>query len=331
MLTISGPPEYYSPYPTLTTMKGQGGLADATSQKLAVTYRDLAKRLGVTMRPRPKKLSDADGMVWDILEGIDVAAAQLNDVSGRLFRMLAKGGAMCKDLQRYNRLAIKVYESQRGVIAELQKDGVKGIPLAPPWPPLFVGFGNHAAAPAESFWQIDCTEPIVQIATDQRPDGVKMMLRQPCASERGLQGVIALAIGAYVVGGLIGGLGYGCFKASVDKEKLRQETAQVVAALEQQRHLEELKEMRVDKCTALGGDYQACLESADQATPDAMSIFDIIESIKRERGGRGRSWLWWIGLAAVVVGGVVAFKMIKSRRLGRAKTQKLTRAEMIEA
>jgi hypothetical protein len=239
--------------------------------------------------------------------------------------MLAKGGAMCADLLRYNRLAIGIYESQRGILAELQKDGIGGLPLSPPWPPLFVGFGNYSAAPAESFWKIDCKSPVVTLSTDANPDGVKIMMSRGC--ETGLAGAVITVIGIITVAGLIYGLVSSALQASVDKTTLREESARTVRNLELLRVLEAIKETRTDKCVAGGGDYQDCLVTADESTAGIKDIDVANQTAKNEIHSTGRSWLWWVGLATVVVGGVVIYKVVKNRP-GR---QKLPRAEIIEA
>jgi hypothetical protein len=301
---------------------GGGGLADAQSVELAAKYREMAKHLGIKLPDRPKKLSDGDAMVWDILEAIDISAAQLSEIATRLYGQMAKGAAICKDLLRYNRLAVANYEEQRAILRELERDGISGLPATPPWPSLFVGYGNHAAQGGDPFWLIDCSKRVVTLATDAKPDGVKIMLSKPCAvgAERGLEGIIALAIGAYLVGGVIGGLAYGYFRASVEKTKLREQTAQTAMALEHERYLQELKDIRADKCHRAGGDFIECMEMADDVTPEATTTGDLINEIKRERGGGGWTWLWVLaGLGGAALGGVILYKIIQKKRAAKKR------------
>ncbi len=325
MLQISERPDYYSPYPTLTTMRGQAGLGqlpglppDATSQKLEVYYRKLAKQLGVTLPPRPAGATLGQSQVLDTLEAIDLSAAILGRIGDILFRQMVSGGAHCDDISRYNRLAIETYETQRDTLRTLRDGGIKSVPLAPPWPPLFVGVGEYAAAPGQSFWELDCKTDIVQLATKGREDGIRIMMRVPCqtgslgAFEPTTGTIIVVVTGAVLIAGMVDSW----FESSANTERTREESRRVLENLRMLLTREEIIDRRKDECRAAGKDYFDCLEAARDSTW-AMSDQEAANEAARIRGrGKGRSWLWWVGLVAVVVGGVVVYKAVKRRKRG---------------
>ena len=335
MLHATGPKDYYSPYPTLTTMRGgqqmgqlPGLPPDATSQQLAVYYRQLAKDLGIKLPPRPAGATRGQSQVLDSLEGIEIAGGYLTRISSRLFRMMAAGGAMCEDLLHYNRLAIGIYEDQRDLLTELRDGGVQGIPLAPPWPPLFVGVGKYSAEDAESFWEIDCDEgKVIALATTGKPDGARIMLSKPCASGLGVEAGTVIAVTAGVL--LLGSYIESWLQAGVEKDRIRNEAKRHVDNLRVLELREQIIEGRTKACVDKGGDYEDCLEAAHDYTFSLADLEDLTEAAKNYKPPGSKGWLWYIGLVAVVVGGVVVWRAVKGKK-GRRGGGRRTGAEIID-
>jgi hypothetical protein len=317
MLSIQGASgEYYSPYPTLTTMRGQPaalGQPDSKSRALEGKLRQLAKEYGVKLPRRPGDLTKGQAQVADILEIVDIISAQLALLSKRFFAMAAKGGAPCEQLLAYNQQAIRFYEAQREILAELRGEGVPGVPMTPPWPPLFVGFGNYAAAPAESFWELNCDARVVGLATTQNPSGVKITMSKPCPE---LGGAAITAFGIFVAGAVIYGVGRKYIEATVQKEKLRTTIESQLQTLRCMKWKADLLDTMADKCVASrpGAKYEDCVYEVEQSIADLDCLEAQKQAAKIAGGnGVGRSWLWWVGLAAVVVGGVVVYRHVKKR------------------
>lgn len=334
MLTVSAPRDYYSPYPTLTQMRGPRGLGslpglppDATSVALAARYRAMAAELGIKLPPRPKGETRGQAQALDCLEAVEIAGAYLSRISTQLFKEMAQGGAMCETVLRYNRLAIEIYEEQRGVLEALRQGGVSGVPLAPPWPPLFVGYGNHAAASSSSFWEIDCTEPSIQLASSKNPNGARLMMATPCDTGLGEVSagvVIAVVAGVYLVADLV----EGWFASSVETERIRGETQKTVENLRMLDARMMLIEKWRSECVKKGGDWFECNDSATDSVFDMEDVAVANEAAKIRKTAGGKGWLWWIGLGTVVVGGIVVYKVVKNRT-GRSRRR--PRAEIIEA
>lgn len=324
MLTISGGQDYYSPYPTLTALRGRSLRGpDAISVNLAAYYRKLAKRYGVTLPNRPADLTAGQAEAADILEGIEIAGAELVHIARRLFRMLAAGGAPCSQLLAYNRLAMGIYELQREFLAELRQEGVPGVPLAPPWPPLFVGFGLYAAAPADSFWEINCESAVVQLASDANPDGMRLMLDKPCDTQ--LTGAGLTVLGILAASALIYGLGKTFIKSSERKAEIREAGARHVRNLECMDGRTKLIEQWTNQCVGNGGTWAECNAQATESA-ESMDCEAAVETAELDtpEGGASSSWLWWIGLGTVLVGGYFAY-----RRWVRPRVGPLRGAELI--
>ncbi len=95
---------------------------------------------------------------------------------------------------------------------------------------------------------------------------------------------------------------------------------------------QELIDIRTDKCAkgATGDTYTDCLEAAEASVEDLDTLLDVLDAVKNERKDEGKGILWWIGLAAVVGGGIVTYKIIKKRRgSGRARTERPKTAQLV--
>jgi len=331
MLTISGlAADYYNAHPTLSTMRGRslGQLAalppDELSKQLAVEYRRKAAELGVKLPARPANATRGQSQVLDTLEAIDLTGAYLSRIAQLQFKRLAEGGAICEDLNRYNQLALGLYELERDLLAQLRDGGVQGVPLTPPWPPLFLGVGSFAAAPSSSVWELDCKSPIVTLASSTKPDGVQIAMSKPCDAGLGeitTGTVIVLVTGALLLADLV----EGWLAADVDKERVRSNADAARRSAELIAKREGIIDRRKDECVKKGGDYATCLKAAYESVFDMTDVQVANEPLNR-RGGGGKSWLWYIGFVAVVVGGIVIYKKVTERR-----GQRIPRAEIIEA
>jgi hypothetical protein len=317
---------YYSPYPTMTNLKS--GLGQPGEEKWGQYLRKLAGELGITLPPRPANLDETGAEAAMVLEAIDVIAAQLRVMFQRYSIMLHKGGAICADLLAYNRLAIRAYEIQMDIVKALERAKVPGVPPAPPWPPLFLGFGSNKAPAASSYWEIDCKQRIIGWSPSDQSHGVRVYLQNPACSPGGAQlgvAVITMAIGATLLGTIVGTALYFRKGAAVEIAAAKEASKKLVESLEFMRARQELIDLRTEKCAqgASGQKYEDCLEAAADSVEDLDTLLDLLDAVKQEGPREGRGLLWWIGLGAVVAGGVVAYKIVKKRRQGRPRTAEL--------
>ncbi len=307
---------HLSPYPTIADLRygtSFGAVDPATlfdQDVLAARDVKLAvhlKRLGLKIPQTPANMTAEQALIWGMLVNFDLMAGYLAVAYEQYALILALvGEASCEDLNRYNQLALQLYREQEKVVTALRAAGVKGGPMDPPFPNLFVAYGVNKGLD----YQITCEsgKTNVPAAPTDNSYGVRLQMQKPCPD----LGAVPLVVGGLILGAtaIIAYFGFDAWKEIAKTYAQVQISAQNT---EKGRKMAEylaargilLRQMTQD-CVAAGGDPVTCLTAAQKGLPKTIDALKKDAYKDPDKGWGFFTWLG-VGVTALAVGGVVVW------------------------
>lgn len=312
---------YYSPYPTLTNLRGGLGspalgqvgarISIPTKEALAkarpMPHREAAKELGLRLPAVPAGLTGNARAAWSVMEGMDIINARLEKTFRTMAILLGRGGALCEDLNLYNNTAIDLYRLQQKQLRTMRRMNVQAIPDQAPFPNLFVGRGGLAS---EKIGVLDC-RPEQVVGSSQAFPAISCPQIMP---EGGLDG---LGVAPIVVIGIAAIVAFGGIflaeEVAGNWRDVRLDQEMVKRGEVQARWLERRMEMLLDfveRCQATGKNFDECMAAGVENLPKTLDEMDRAK-LKKDPA---RSWIWWVGIGTILVGAGVGIGVYLKRR-----------------